>query len=193
MFCESDAKSYGCDIFHSTRVSCVPVSLLYLRTLSAGFLSLKQNGVCTLVITSGCTDCPLRTSLTELLFSSRLEKLVPYPVSKVALELSFFPPPKKKVPEPWLKLEPIPSTPLSLPDLCWSGIRGQTRNRYLGLPPPRLDKIGHMFAGKFLLHAMTRERLRTFALFVPSPPFVERFSCQVHVCVQTSCCHQVMP
>ena len=28
---------------------------------SAGPLSLKQNGVCTFVITPGCTGCPLRT------------------------------------------------------------------------------------------------------------------------------------
>ena len=31
---------------------------------SAGSLSLKQNGVYTKVITSGCTDCPLRTLAT---------------------------------------------------------------------------------------------------------------------------------
>ena len=31
---------------------------------SAGPLSLKQNGVYTFVITSGCTDCPLRTQFT---------------------------------------------------------------------------------------------------------------------------------
>ena len=45
-------------------VSCVTVSLLLVRYTSAGPLSLKQNGVLTLVITSGLTDCTLRTQPT---------------------------------------------------------------------------------------------------------------------------------
>ena len=36
LFCESDAKSYGCDIFHRTLLSCVTVLLLQLRTLPQG-------------------------------------------------------------------------------------------------------------------------------------------------------------
>ena len=44
MFCESDAKSYGCDIFTCMRY-CVTTASAYT---SAGPLSLKQNGVCTL-------------------------------------------------------------------------------------------------------------------------------------------------
>ena len=42
-------------------LSCVTVPSLHLHTLSAGPSSLKQNGVYTFVITSGYTDCPLRT------------------------------------------------------------------------------------------------------------------------------------
>ena len=58
---ESDAKSYGCDIFHlCTSVICYGVSAALAYT-SAGFLGLKQNGVFTLVITSGYTYCTLRT------------------------------------------------------------------------------------------------------------------------------------
>ena len=60
MFCESDAKSYGCDIFLCTCVMCYCVITASAYTF-AGPLSLKQNGVYTLVITSGCADCPLRT------------------------------------------------------------------------------------------------------------------------------------
>ena len=44
-------------------VSCVTVFTTTFAYTSAGPLSLKQNGVCTSVITSGCTDCPLRTLL----------------------------------------------------------------------------------------------------------------------------------
>ena len=54
--CESDAKSYGCDLFHSrTRVICCRVSTALAYTF-AGPLSLKQNGVFTCRTTSGCTD-----------------------------------------------------------------------------------------------------------------------------------------
>ena len=43
--CDSDAKSYGCDIFHlCTSVICYSVSTAFAYT-SAGPLSLKQNGV----------------------------------------------------------------------------------------------------------------------------------------------------
>ena len=54
----------GCDIFTRTFLSCVTVSLLPVRYTSAGPLSLKQNGVLTLVITSGLTDCTVRTQHT---------------------------------------------------------------------------------------------------------------------------------
>ena len=64
MFCESDAKSCGCDFFNGTLVSWVIVSLLHLRTLPPEPLSLKQNGVRTFLVTTGRTDCPLRTRLT---------------------------------------------------------------------------------------------------------------------------------
>ena len=40
------------------------MSSLQLRTLPQGPLSLKQNGVFTFVITSRCTDYPLRTQFT---------------------------------------------------------------------------------------------------------------------------------
>ena len=54
--CESDAKSYECDIFHfCTSVICYHVSTALANT-SAGPLSLKQNGVFTYHTTSGCTD-----------------------------------------------------------------------------------------------------------------------------------------
>ena len=60
---KSDAKSYGCDIFHlCTSVMCHCVTAL--AHTSTGPLSLKQNGVFTHVITSGCTDCTLRTLAT---------------------------------------------------------------------------------------------------------------------------------
>ena len=64
MFCESDVKSYGCLIFTCTLVSMLCVTTAFVYT-SAGPLSLKSNGVCTFSITSCCTDCPLRTSLTQ--------------------------------------------------------------------------------------------------------------------------------
>ena len=55
-FCAGDAKSYGCDTYHSrTRVICYRVSTALAYT-SAGPLSLKQNGVFTYHTTSGCTD-----------------------------------------------------------------------------------------------------------------------------------------
>ena len=54
--CESDVKSYGCDIFHlCTSVIRYSVSSALAYTF-AGPLSLKQNGVFTYHTTSGCTD-----------------------------------------------------------------------------------------------------------------------------------------
>ena len=54
--CESDAKSYGCDIFHlCIGVICYSVSTALAYT-SAGPLSLKAKRFFTLAITSGCTD-----------------------------------------------------------------------------------------------------------------------------------------
>ena len=51
--CESDAKRYGCDIFHSrTRVICCGVSTALAYTFALP-LSLKQNGVFTYHTTSG--------------------------------------------------------------------------------------------------------------------------------------------
>ena len=56
-----DKKSVTSSLYTSVTCYCVTTASAYT---SAGPLSLKQNGVCTLVITSGCTDCPLRTLLT---------------------------------------------------------------------------------------------------------------------------------
>ena len=45
-------------LYTSVICYCVTIALAYT---SAGLLSLKQNGVFTFVITSGCTDCTPRT------------------------------------------------------------------------------------------------------------------------------------
>ena len=67
--CESDAKSYGCDIFHSrTRVICYRVSTALTYTF-AGPLSLKQNGVFTHHTASGCTDEHTAHSLFSIIVS----------------------------------------------------------------------------------------------------------------------------
>ena len=62
--CESDTKSHSCETFTcALRVMCYCVISASANT-SGGPLRLKQNGVVTCVITSGRTDCTLRTQPT---------------------------------------------------------------------------------------------------------------------------------
>ena len=55
-------------------MSCVTVSPLHLRTLPQDPSVSSENGVCTLAITSGCTECPLRTPLTHGKFNSKVNR-----------------------------------------------------------------------------------------------------------------------
>ena len=59
--CESDAKSYGCATFTCALCVLCCCDISASACISAGPLSLQPNSVYTFVITSGCTDCPLRT------------------------------------------------------------------------------------------------------------------------------------
>ena len=63
MFCESDAKSYGCDIFpvHLCHVlQCHHCICVHFRRA----LESQAKRCLHIIITSGCTCCPLRTLST---------------------------------------------------------------------------------------------------------------------------------